>query len=211
MCFARSGPDQYILLGDEYAEGNFTLTSDSNGGTNVVFQALGTAPTVAGDMSVVAVTGGAEVALTVADLNAIDPDTDADQLVFTVEHLNHGLLTIGDNRRLLDEGATFTLADVQAGRVYYQSVGTYVGQDHITLSLTDSVAGRPPVTVILGGTIVDAQFTVLTAGGYDFNQDNPVAAIGSSTILPGYSATTFALVNVAANREFIFTGTGFRL
>lgn len=166
------------------------------------------APTVAGDMSVVAVTGGHEVMVTVADLNATDPDTDAASLVFRIDHLNHGRLVFGQNRLQLDEGDTFTLADVQAELVYYQSVGTYVGQDHIALSLFDSV-GVPPVSVILSATIVDAQFTVLTTGGYDFNQDNPVSAIGSSTILPGYSATTFTLVNVAANREFIFSGTGF--
>ena len=132
--------------------------------------------TVIGDMSVVAVKGGGEVAITIADLNAIDPDTSAADLVFTVDHLDHGRLAFGNDRMLLDEGDTFTLADVQAKLVYYQSVGNYVGQDNIALSLSDD-AGTS-ATVMLGATIVDAQFTVLTTGGYDFAADDPLSAMG---------------------------------
>jgi VCBS repeat-containing protein len=167
------------------------------------------APVVTGDMSIVAVKGGGEVKLTVTDLNADDPDTDACELTFTIDDLNHGILTFGNDRQVLGVDDTFTLADIQAGRVYYQSVGDYVGQDHITLSLSDGVPGTPSSVVKLGATIVDAQFTVQTSAGYDFDQHNPIAKMGLGVVVPGAADPSHTFRILAGNTDFYVTGYGF--
>lgn len=167
-------------------------------------------PVVGGDMAILTVKGGHEVALTTTDLNAIDPDTDPSAITFTVDNINHGLLTFGPGRTTLEVDDTFTLADIQAGRVFYQSVDDYVGSDHITLTLSDGVAGTPTSVVKLGATIVDAQFTVQAPGGYFFDQDDPIVAMGSTdTTLSDVTPTTFTIYNADANRNFIFTGADF--
>ena len=60
----------------------------------------------------------------------------------------------------------------------------------------------------MGVTIVDAQFSVLTTSDYNFDQDNPIGAMGSAPVSGGTS-TTFTVANAAANRDFIFSGSGF--
>lgn len=167
------------------------------------------APVVSGDMSVLTVKGGHEVMLTTADLGAIDPDTDASHVTFTIDNLNHGLLTFGPDRTTLEVDDTFTLADIQGGQVFYQSVGDYIGADHITLTLSDGVAGTPTSIVKLGGTIADAQFRVdlQTSDPYFFDQDDPIVAMGSSdAVVSKITPDTFTISNAGANRDFIFAG-----
>ena len=154
-------------------------------------------------MSVAAVKGGA-ITLTIADLSAVDPLSlsSPQQLVYTVLGTSHGHLQLGNN-----PATTFTLQDIQSGLVSFVTDDpSYVGQGSFTVSLSDGLPGVAASTARVSVNIVDAQFSVLTTGGYNFDQDNSIVAMGSGAIVSG-TLTTFEIDNV--NQDFLVTGSGF--
>ncbi|MES1149174.1 MAG: hypothetical protein ABUL53_08310, partial [Bradyrhizobium guangdongense] len=103
---------------------------------------------------------------------------------------------------------SFTQAVVNARAVFFVSDDTtYVGGAGFTVTLSDGTITTAPT--MIGATIVDAQLSVQTAGGFDFDQDNPITAMGLGIIADGASDKTFKIENQDANRDFTFTGTGF--
>ena len=174
-------------------------------------------PSITGDLSVLTVKGsgvqltGLATATTTADLQALDPGFTPDQLTFTVTATSHGHLATSATGPAI---TSFTQAQLNNGSVFFvadslNADGTpYVGQGSFTVTLSDGVVATPPTTV--GVTIVDAQLSVLTPGGYNFDQDNSIGAMGSAPISPGGTSTTFTIINVAANRDFFFVGSGFQ-
>jgi hypothetical protein len=154
--------------------GHFVTQDDLRGGTIVVDNQ---APSVAGDMSILAVKGGS-VILTTTDLSAVDPVVPAQQLVYTVLGTSHGHLQLGNN-----PVTTFTLQDIQSGLVSFVTTdAAYTGLGGFTLSLSDGLPGVGTQTARVGVYIVDAQFSVLTASGYNFDQDDPIVAMGTGTV-----------------------------
>ena len=147
-------------------------------------------PSITGDLSVLTVKGsgvqltGVATATTTADLQALDPGFTPDQLTFTVTATSHGHLATSATGPAI---ASFTQAQLNNGSVFFvadslNADGTpYVGQGSFTVSLSDGVVATPPTTV--GVTIVDAQLSVLTPGGYNFDQDNSIGAMGSAPII----------------------------
>jgi VCBS repeat-containing protein len=175
---------------------------------DVMVQYANDAPSIAGDLSVVTVKG-AGVALTTADLLAVDPDTAAEDLVFTIEHSVQGYIFNSYTTEQLESGDTFTQLDLANGYIsFIADDNEYVGQGSFTVSLSDGNLDAPWSTTV-GVTIVDAEFRVLTTGGYDFEQDAPVAAIGASQVDGPVTSTQFTLRNAAANRDFSMIGDGF--
>jgi hypothetical protein len=170
-------------------------------------------PSITGDLSVTLVKGGnvplaSTTLTTAADLQATDPDTAPDHLVFSVTGTSHGHLVNTGSATPNAAITSFTQDDIDHHLIsFVTDNAVYVGQGGFSVTLTDGTA--PPIPMIVGVTIVDAQITVLTADGFDFNQDNTIATMGAGQIASGYSATTFTIVNTAANRDFIVTGTGF--
>ena len=163
------------------------------------------APVLAGDLSIFAVKGGS-VLLTTQDLIAVDPDTPANALTFAVVATSHGYLA--KNGVQLAAQGTFTQADLVNGLIsFVASDPFYVGAGGFSVSVSDGIAGSTPL-ITVGATISDAQLTVLTPAGYDFYQDDPASKMGSGNPGP-VSSTTFTITNVDANRDFIFTGSGF--
>ncbi len=173
-------------------------------------------PSITGDLSVLTVKGsavqltGGATATTTADLQAVDPGFTPDQLTFTVTATSHGHLATSVTGPAI---TSFTQAQLNNGSVFFVAdslnadLTPYVGQGSFTVSLSDGVVATPPTTV--GVTIVDAQLSVLTPGGYNFDQDNSIGAMGSAPVSPGGTSTTFTIINAAANRDFTFVGSGF--
>ena len=44
----------------------------------------------------------------------------------------------------------------------------------------------------------------------NFQNEDTIAALGAGVLQPGNTSTAFTLVNIAANRDFVFEGTGFQ-
>ncbi|MFZ2156916.1 MAG: cadherin-like domain-containing protein, partial [Bradyrhizobium sp.] len=165
-------------------------------------------PTVDGDMAI-AVVRGSSVELTTADLNAVDLDSAPASLIFTVVESSHGHLAYSDTAATIAPGDHFTLGDIQAHRILFVADDPgYAGAGGVALTLSDGAS--PDRTVFVGASIVDAQFTVLTVNGYDFDQDDPIGAMGRGDVVPGTDPIhSFRIVNVLENRDFIFSGTDF--
>ncbi|QWG18005.1 FecR domain-containing protein [Bradyrhizobium sediminis] len=167
------------------------------------------APTVDGDMAI-AVVRGSSVALTTADVKADDLDGDPASLTFTVVESSHGHLFNAESGDTIAPGDHFTLGDIQANWILFVTDDPdYAGAGAVTLTLSDGAS--PDRTVFVGASIVDAQFTVLTADGYDFDQDDPIGAMGRGDVVPDSAdpAHSFTIVNGQANRDFLVTGSGF--
>ena len=199
-----NGHTEAFNLVNYTGSGHFTVQNDGHGGTIVVDNQ---APSVAGDMAVFAVKGGS-VILTSTDLSAVDPvaSSSPQQLVYTVLGTSHGHLQLGNNPT-----TTFTLQDIQAGLVrFVTDDASYVGQGSFTVSLSDGLPGVAASTAAVSVYIVDAQLSVLTAGGYNFDQDDSIGAMGSGTIVPASATSTaFEIDNGGVNRDFLVTGSGF--
>jgi Ca2+-binding RTX toxin-like protein len=195
-----NGHTETFNLVNYTGSGNFVTQDDLHGGT-IVFDDQ--APSIAGDMSVAAVKGGA-VTLTTTDLSAVDPLSSPQQLVYTVLGASHGHLQLGNNPT-----TTFTLQDIQSGLVSFVTDDpSYTGQGSFTVSLSAGLPGVATQTARVGVNIVDAQVRVLTTGGYNFDQDDPIVAMGTGVVSP-VAPTTFTITNTTANRDFTFTGSGF--
>jgi VCBS repeat-containing protein len=188
---------------------SFTNGGNGVGQDDAILLTYSPAPAITGSLSVVAVKGGGvqlTSATATANLQAVDPGYTPDQLTFTVTGTSHGYLASSATGPAI---TSFTQAQLDSGSVFFVAESpTYVGQGSFTVALSDGVAGRPAATTTVGVTMVDAQLSVLTTSDFDFNQDNPVAAMGSGTV-SGVTSTSFTVTNVAANRDFTFSGTGF--
>jgi VCBS repeat-containing protein len=195
---------------------NQTVTMTIHGTADTPVIGADLAPSITGSLSIVVVKGGSGQLTTtsgasLATLQAVDPDNTPDQLTFTVTGTSHGHVASSANGPAI---TSFTQAQINSGSVYFVADSTnpdgtpYVGQGSFTVSLSDGVSGTPTATTTVGTTMVDAQLNVLTTSDFDFNQDDPISAMGSGTV-SGATSTSFTISNVAANRDFTFTGTGF--
>ena len=78
-------------------------------------------PTLVGDLDVT-VERGRSVRISVEDITAVDPDTEAQNLIFTVSNVRNGIMVLASspNRPV----SKFTQADLQARRVVFVHDGT---------------------------------------------------------------------------------------
>ncbi|UVO26369.1 cadherin-like domain-containing protein [Bradyrhizobium arachidis] len=208
---SQAGPDTLI----DFGSGNtLTLANVDHthlGDGDFLFAPPDAPPSISGDLSVLIVKGGG-VALrglaagtATADLVGVDADNTPGQLVYTVTGTQHGHLASSLTGPAI---TSFTQADVNSRSVFFVSDSTtYVGAGDFTVTLSDGTITTAPTTI--GVTIVDAQLSVQTVGGFDFDQDNPISAMGLGTIADGAGDTGFKIENQGANRDFTFTGTGF--
>ncbi|MDP3209579.1 MAG: cadherin-like domain-containing protein, partial [Rhodoglobus sp.] len=168
-------------------------------------------PTVDGDMAITVVKGSG-VELTTSDLSAADLGSALATLTFTVVETSRGHLVYSDTAQTIALGQHFTLGDVQDGKILFVTDNvTYVGAGGIALTLSDGVTrATPDQPVFVGVSIVDAEFRIRTTGDYNFDQDDPIVAMGSGVVVPDATDPDhfFRIVNEAANRDFVFTGNG---
>lgn len=91
-------------------------------------------PTLAGDLDLT-VSRGSSVRITLADLNAADPDDKPEDLTFHVSNEVSGFVCVADN--LAEPIREFTQADLEAGRVHFAHDGTYADKAHFDVQVTD--------------------------------------------------------------------------
>ena len=103
-------------------------------------------PELAGDFEI-AVRRGRTVAITTADLTAIDPDNTATELTYQVSNLRGGEIRLGDATT-----TSFTDADIRTGTVAFAHDGTsdMAGFDVAVTDKSGASSGTPrPITVVV--------------------------------------------------------------
>ena len=163
-----------------------------------------TAPTITGDLGIT-VNNGSSVVLTTADFHAVDLDNPASQLTFSVTNPTHGYVAF-----VSAPGApitSFTEADLEAGSVIFVHDGSATTEATFKVSVSDGALTSAPTTIL--ASVPTVSIVVKTANGMNFQNEDTISALGAGVLQPGGTATTFTLVNVAANRDFVFQGTGF--
>ena len=201
--------DNAIPLTDG-ADYSFTATAtDAAGNTSVPSTALAfhdnqIAPVITGDLGISVINGGS-VVLTTTDFHAIDPDNATNQLTFTVSDATHGHVAFANAPGTAI--TNFTEANLEAGSVIFVHDGSPTANASFKVSVSDGLASSAPTTIY--ATVPTVSIVVKTANGMDFQADDPITAIGAGTVQPGGTATTFTIINAAANRDFVFEGTGF--
>ena len=142
--------------------------------------------------------------LTTTDFQAVDPDNTASQLTFTVSDQTYGHVAFASA-----PGTTissFTEADLETGNVLFVQDGTATNLATFKVSVSDGIATSAAATIL--AAVPTATIQVLTSNGFDFANDNWLAAMGSGQIQPVTSlATEITIVNSAQNMQFVIDGT----
>lgn len=103
-------------------------------GANLSADVRNVPPELAGDLEV-SVRRGQSVRLTLQDLNAIDPDNKASELVFAVERPRHGVIVLDDSPSAV---TGFSQADLEAGRVSFRHDGSGTSTASFDVIVTDA-------------------------------------------------------------------------
>lgn len=103
-------------------------------------------PTIVGDLDLTVNRGGT-IRITLADLNAADPDDRPEDLKFAVTEPVHGFVCAADN--LAWPIDSFTQADLEAGRVHFAHDGSASETAKFDVEVTDhaGASSGPPRTV----------------------------------------------------------------
>jgi Ca2+-binding RTX toxin-like protein len=162
---------------------------------------------ISGDLGVTASKGGMTV-LTTRDFHAVDPNATAGQLTFTVSGETHGYVAFAGNPGLAIN--TFTEADLETGTVLFVHDGSDTTQATFKVSVSDGTVAGAATTIIVA--VPTAVIDVLTAGGFDFEANDPISPMGSGEIQPTPTpATQITIVNATENLRFVFEGVGLTL
>jgi VCBS repeat-containing protein len=133
------------------------------------------------------VTAGSAAAIGTAQLNAADVDTPATALVYTVATASP-LGQVQRDGQALAQGATFTQAEVAAGRIAFAAHGGVGGASEIALTLDDGGGGTPiAIKVPIRVTAVVAATTSASAAA---TSQTGTSTPASSTPSTATSATT---------------------
>ena len=192
-----------IVLQGSYQNSQFTTADDGSGHVKVVVEV---APTITGDLAISVINGGS-VVLTKSDFQAVDPDNTASQVTFIVTNPTHGYVAFGNAPATAI--TSFTEADLEAGNVVFVHDGSATSEATFQVAASDGIRTSTPTTIV--ASVPNVAINVVTTNGIDFQSDNPIIAIGSGAVQPGSASpsTTFTIVNLAANRDFVFQGTQF--
>ena len=105
-------------------------------------------PSLAGDFTI-EVPRGESVVVTMQDIDALDPDDTASELVFTVTHPIRGFIAMKDTPK--QAIAKFTQADLQAGNILFThdgSAGAVAGFDVRVTDHTGATSGAPQIVKV---------------------------------------------------------------
>ena len=100
-------------------------------------------PKVAGDLRM-SVSRGASVRVTLDDLSAIDPDDDADDLIFSISNVANGAVMTSDAPER--PVTRFSQADLQRGAIIFKHDGsqtTVAGFDVVVADASGATSGAP--------------------------------------------------------------------
>lgn len=103
-------------------------------------------PAIAGDLDLT-VDKGRTVRITLADLNAVDPDDKPEDLTFSVSNASGGFVSLA--AALKAPVATFSQADLAGGQVYFSHDGSEGSKAHFDVAVTDAAgaSSSPAMTV----------------------------------------------------------------
>ena len=121
-------------------------------GADLVADLRNVPPTLAGDLSI-SVHRGRTAVITREDLEAIDPDDAPEDLTFTVGRLSGG--HVAERGAPSHAIATFTQADLDAGRIVFQHDGSGGDQASIEVTLADSDGASAGTAQTIRVTVVD--------------------------------------------------------
>ena len=112
-------------------------------GGNLSAEVKNIPPSLAGDFTLEAARGQS-IPVTLQDLNALDPDDEAKDLVFAVSHSARGFVSLSDDP---DRPVTrFTQADLQGGKILFTHDGSSGSLASFDVTVTDhagATSGRP--------------------------------------------------------------------
>ena len=109
---------------------------------------------------------GQSAAISAAALQASDPDTAPEDLLFTLTSLpTRGTLRLGG---VVMAGGSFTQADINAGRLVYTHDGSETTSDSFTFTLTDGTTTLPTATFNITITPENDNPVVTTSAGATF-------------------------------------------
>ena len=103
-------------------------------------------PAIAGDLDLT-VDKGRSVRITLADLNAVDPDDKPEDLTFSVANASGGFVSLAAAPKA--PVATFSQADLAGGQVYFSHDGSEGSKAHFDVAVTDAAgaSSSPAMTV----------------------------------------------------------------
>jgi len=100
-------------------------------------------PAIAGDLDLT-VDKGRSVRITLADLNAVDPDDKPEDLTFTVSNAQGGFVALANAPK--SPVGTFSQAHLAGGQVLFAHDGSQVSKAHFDVQVTDAsgaTSGQP--------------------------------------------------------------------
>ena len=112
-------------------------------GANLSAEMRNVPPRIMGDFEI-SVVRGRSARITTEDINAVDPDDKATNLVFTVSNEHGGMITVTGAGK--GRAGTFTEADLMAGRVLFQHDGSAAGTgafDVVVADKSGATSGAP--------------------------------------------------------------------
>jgi cytoskeletal protein CcmA (bactofilin family) len=92
-------------------------------------------PTIAGDLDLT-VDKGRSVRITLADINAVDPDDKPEDLTFAVSNASGGFVALGDAPK--SPVTMFSQADLAGGQVFFSHDGSANTKAHFDVEVTDA-------------------------------------------------------------------------
>ena len=156
------------------------------------------APAIAGDLAI-ALDEGGTVALTTADLTAVDPDTGAAALIYTVTATSHGEVLV-DGRA----AQSFTQLELAAGDVSFHQDGSETTTAAFSVSLGDGSGLAALATVNAAVTPTDEPAQGKTIKGTNGN-DSLTGTPGNDTIRGRDGAD---LIDAGDGNDRVFGGKG---
>ena len=165
---------------------------------------------ISGDLGI-SVNKGGMVVLTTADFHAVDPNYTADHLTFTVSNPTHGhVACVGRSENLADRSVSPRPISKRA-MFFSSTTAPTRTQATFKVSVSDGVTSSAVTTII--ATVPTVTINVLTANGIDFQNGDPIKAMGAGTLQSEATTTppTITIVNTSANLKFVFEGTGLTL
>ena len=91
-------------------------------------------PSIGGDLDLT-VSKGRAVRITLADLNALDPDNKPEDLTFEISNTANGFVTLDTMPK--QPVSTFSQADLESGRVYFAHDGSEAATAKFDVTVTD--------------------------------------------------------------------------
>ena len=164
-----------------------------------------TTPSITGDLAIT-VNNASSVVLTTADFHAVDANSTAGQQTFTVSNPTNGYVAFAAT--LGTPITSFTEADLEAGLVAFVQDGSKTTEATFKVSVSDGASSSAPTTI--HASVATISIVVRTPSGMNFQNEDTIAALGAGVLQSGNTSTAFTLVNIAANRDFVFEGTGFQ-